>query len=1034
MYPRGKSVVLAWTVAFLATAARLWAYAFETDSSNFPVKWEGGTITMQLHVDNLTALSDGTTRATAIQAAMLDLLRGWNHNLGSVQFTSQILSVGSSIKHNGVNEVSFDSSIYGMAFDQNILAITEYYYQGEGLTDTDIIFNTAYGWDSYRGNLKGNGVYDVQRVALHELGHVLGLAHPDQYGQTVVAVMNSIISNTDGLTADDIAGAQVLYGAPGFHPANDNFASAASLVFTNGLATASGSNIGATKEAGEPNHGGDPGGRSIWWKFTATTSGALTVDTSGSNLDTLLGVYTGNSVGELTTIASNDDVSAGTVRTSIATFSITSGTTYYLAVDGWNGESGAIQLNVNNFQTQLPTFTLESANQTVFAGSSVAFSVLAYGVPEPTLQWQRLPAGTTTWLDLSDEGLFSGTTTQQLGISATTLAMNGDQFRMLAGNLAGSATSTPYLLTVLPLGPPLITQQPVSARGKTGSVAMFHVGATGVDPLSYQWFLNGQGVWTGADLSVTISPSTAGTYTVAVSDAGGTAVSNPAALTLFVAAGDFNGDGYADLFWSNAQTGERRFWQMNGTAYGSEVSLGSIPGNWIASGFGDFNGDGQPDLLWTDTSTGERRIWLMNGTAPGGQVSLGVVPVEWTIGGTGDFNGDGKTDIFWENTLTGAHVFWLMNGTTFGSQAILGPLLRPADIQGVADFDHDGRPDLVWRSRGTGECSIWLMNGLAQNRVISLGIVPADLDVSGVEDFDGDGSPDLLLTNRVTGERSVWMIRNFVHVGTVSLGAVPLDWMPAGDARPRVQLAKLNFWYSTQGGLLWENTSTGEHYLWTFVGTSFANSYPIGTIPLAWHLATSGDFNADGMPDLVWENTITGEHCVWLMASAALYQSRQLPTMPPEWHLASTSDFNGDAKADLVWENTVTGERYLWLMDGTTFQASVYLGTIAVEWHIVDAADFNGDGQPDLVWENSITGEHYIWLMNGTAFAASVNAGTLPTEWHLAAAADFNNDSQPDLVWENRATGERFLWLMNGTSFASGVPLPTIPVEWRIIP
>ena len=49
---------------------------------------------------------------------------------------------------------------------------------------------------------------------LHELGHGLGLNHPDTAGQHVVAVMNSIISDQEILSADDIAGGQSLYGAP----------------------------------------------------------------------------------------------------------------------------------------------------------------------------------------------------------------------------------------------------------------------------------------------------------------------------------------------------------------------------------------------------------------------------------------------------------------------------------------------------------------------------------------------------------------------------------------------------------------------------------------------------------------------------------------------------------------------------------------------------------------------------------------------------------------------------------------------------
>ena len=75
------------------------------------------------------------------------------------------------------------------------------------------MFNSAFNWNSYRGNVRASGVWDIRRVALHEFGHVLGLDHPDQNGQQVDAIMNSILGNLDSLTADDIAGAQSMYGS-----------------------------------------------------------------------------------------------------------------------------------------------------------------------------------------------------------------------------------------------------------------------------------------------------------------------------------------------------------------------------------------------------------------------------------------------------------------------------------------------------------------------------------------------------------------------------------------------------------------------------------------------------------------------------------------------------------------------------------------------------------------------------------------------------------------------------------------------------
>lgn len=124
-------------------------------------------------------------------------------------------------------------------------------------------------------------------------------------------------------------------------PANDAFASATAITGTSGSAT--GSTVGASKETGEPNHAGNRGGHSAWWTWTPASSGSTTITTAGSSFDTLLAIYTGSSVGALTGIASNDDV--GRSRQSSVTFNVTGGTTYAVAVDGYNGDFGSVTLN-----------------------------------------------------------------------------------------------------------------------------------------------------------------------------------------------------------------------------------------------------------------------------------------------------------------------------------------------------------------------------------------------------------------------------------------------------------------------------------------------------------------------------------------------------------------------------------------------------------------------------------------------------------------------------------------------------------------
>ena len=81
----------------------------------------------------------------------------------------------------------------------------------------------------------------------------------------------------------------------------------------------------------------------MWWTYTAPSAGLVTVDTFGSTFDTSLAVYSGNSVGSLSAVASNDDSGSG-VQSQV-TFNAAAGNRYRIAVDGWNGATGAIKLS-----------------------------------------------------------------------------------------------------------------------------------------------------------------------------------------------------------------------------------------------------------------------------------------------------------------------------------------------------------------------------------------------------------------------------------------------------------------------------------------------------------------------------------------------------------------------------------------------------------------------------------------------------------------------------------------------------------------
>ena len=182
----------------------------------------------------------------------------------------------------------------------------------------------------------------------------------------------------------------------------DNFAARITLPGAAGDITAN--NLNATREDGEPSHAGQRGGRSVWYAWTAPDTGILTVSTRGSSFDTLLAIYAGGSVSNLTSVVSDDD--GGGFGSSRVQFRVVGGTTFALAVDGFAGASGRYTLSWNFEATQeeFPRITTPPVSQSASNGGTAVFTVVAEGAASLTYQWFRngliLPSGTAATLTL----------------------------------------------------------------------------------------------------------------------------------------------------------------------------------------------------------------------------------------------------------------------------------------------------------------------------------------------------------------------------------------------------------------------------------------------------------------------------------------------------------------------------------------------------------------------------------------------------------------------------------------------------------
>jgi Matrixin len=179
-------------------------------------------LTMSLGVGTSAMDTVGYGRQSWNSLAEMALVR-WNANgIGRTPDHAFFSSTGGSAtgqcSRNGVNEVRFaptDCDGFGLG---DAVAVSFLWLDQGRIVEADVTFDRNTPWNAYPGPLReatgGGTLYDFFRVAVHEFGHAFGLGHPEEIGQSVDAVMNAVVSDTDDLRADDIAGARAIAWSP----------------------------------------------------------------------------------------------------------------------------------------------------------------------------------------------------------------------------------------------------------------------------------------------------------------------------------------------------------------------------------------------------------------------------------------------------------------------------------------------------------------------------------------------------------------------------------------------------------------------------------------------------------------------------------------------------------------------------------------------------------------------------------------------------------------------------------------------------
>ena len=466
-----RLVFLAWVIASVALLmgprSVTWAYSLASQ------RWTSSPIALQLQLDTsppARTLLDGSTAWWQVAEVALS---EWNAAIADVQFSSVRNSTAALGAPNGFNNVFFGSTVYGDSWGSGVLAVTITYTSGLRRVESDVVFKASLPWDSYRGNLRA--ATDFKRVALHEFGHVLGLDHPDEAGQAVTALMNSTVSNLDGLVADDLSGAQAAYGIPG----------GARLPTISSITGNQSVMLGSTALFTVSASGTPP--LSYQWR----RNGISVAGATGSTL-TFSAVQLSDA-GSYSVVVTNP---AGSVTGGPSLLTVT---------------------------VPPPTLVAQPASRTVVAGASVSFSVSASGFGVLSYQWSRNGVA------------LPGATFPTLTLDTVQVSQAGD-YTATVTNAGGSVTSSAARLTVqAPPTLPVIATPPTGQSVAVGGTVTLSVVASGEGTLSYAWQKNGFPVLGATAATLTIpnaQVADSGTYTVVVSNAAGSVTSAPVTVAV----------------------------------------------------------------------------------------------------------------------------------------------------------------------------------------------------------------------------------------------------------------------------------------------------------------------------------------------------------------------------------------------------------------------------------------------------------------------------------------------------------------------
>lgn len=771
---------------------------------------------------------------------------------------------------------------------------------------------------------------------------------------------------------------------------------------------------------------------STWYTFTGPSAGSVLIQTGG-DFDTQLAVYGGSCTdilaGNGTFLGGNDDMTNGDVRSELTVSCLNDGETYYILVDGYQGEEGNLELALEVIPSASTLGPYPSA--TVVAGQNTTVTPTA------------APTGISSLNAFADPG-FVGVLTADptTGVVTITDAVLAGTYTVTVAGPNGCATSSFTLTVTDPNCASQYVASTVASGDRPTNLAVGDFNNDGIQDLATCNSIDG-------NVSVHLGNGNGGFLTP-------TYISEPFAAKVRV--GDFNGDGNQDLIVSNASSFTLSLHLGDGTGGFASVVTVNVGGEVFDLAIGDFNGDQIQDIVIA--SLGAIVVRLGDGTGgftDGTNVGVGEDHLRISIG---DFNNDGNEDLAVTSNLDswgGGTSNYLDVRLGDGSGGFGGAISLPGVPRelAVGDFNEDGSQDIVLTNDGN-VVSIRLgdgAGGFSNGPDAPVGISPSAITVA---DLNGDGIPDLAVSSFVNDNVSMLIgdgTGAFASAGDLAVGDVPVS-VVAGDFNLDgiIDLATPNREDDNVSILLGQSPTLGTYPSATVVAgqntTVTPSATPTGVTSLNAFAdpGFTGVLTADPTTGVVsvTDAVLAGTYTVIVNANGGCATSSFTLTVTdpdcsaqfgfgPEIfygdipNVVAVGDFNENGNQDLAVGDNIgnhiqnSGSVSIHRGSGSgTFATPSYvstgaIGIISPSIAKIAIGDFNGDGHQDFAATEQFS--HSVYIRLGTGGGGFSTSPAIPTGNDIPsclAIGDFNSDGYQDIVFGTQASNDIYTWLGDG--------------------